>query len=290
MTTHARSRWINFSLSLRAIVSGLLLALVAANVWPLLLLNLAVPLAAVAEAVFLALFVWWASGRGPPLTTQNVRAMLFRCGFLSRRQWAWSLVAALFFAVTVHASIALLFRLVPFPMADFRRGYDLSFIPSAFLRWLAVVVSAVSAGICEETGFRGYLKRPLEQRHGAPVAILISSLFFMLVHLSKSWATAGMVPIVFGAGLLLGHLARSSGSLIPGMVGHVLMDIGLFAYCWTGMAGNFTWLPMNKTGLDAFFAITCVTLAVALFIVLLAISKIRRVEQKRVAPGQVMDQ
>jgi membrane protease YdiL (CAAX protease family) len=49
-------------------------------------------------------------------------------------------------------------------------------------RWLAVVVSAASAGICEETGFRGYMQRPIEQRHGAPVAILISSFFFMALH------------------------------------------------------------------------------------------------------------
>lgn len=46
-----------------------------------------------------------------------------------------------------------------------------------------------------------------------------------------------MVPIVLGAGVLLGLLAWSSESLIPGMIGHVLMDIGLFFlwvdwYCW----------------------------------------------------------
>ena len=114
------------------------------------------------------------------------------------------MIAAIFFAVTIHAAIVLLFRFVPFPMAAFRRGYDFSFIPSLPLKWLAVVVSATSAGICEETGFRGYMQRPIEQRHGAPVAILVSSFFFMALHLTKGWATLGMVPIVFGAGVLLG--------------------------------------------------------------------------------------
>jgi len=37
-----------------------------------------------------------------------------------------------------------------------------------------------------------------------------------------------MIPIVFGAGALLGLLAWSSESLIPGIIGHVMMDIGLF--------------------------------------------------------------
>ena len=76
-------------------------------------------------------------------------------------------IAALSFAATIHAAIVLLFRIVPFPIAAFRQGYDLSFIPSLPMKWIAVVVSATSAGICEETGFRGYMQRPIEQRHGA---------------------------------------------------------------------------------------------------------------------------
>ena len=286
MTTHAIDRflWTKLPVTLRAIVSGLLLALVAANVWPLLLLNLGAPLAAIAEGVFLAFYVWWASGGGPPRKTRTARAMAFRRATLSRKQWFWSLIAAFSFAVTVHASMVLLFRFVSFPIASFRRGYDFSFIPSTSLRWLAVVVSAISAGICEETGFRGYMQRPIERRYGASAAILISSLFFTSVHLTKDWATAGIVPIVFGAGVLLGLLARTSGSLIPGMIGHVLMDVGLFAYWWTGIAGSFNALPVSQTGIDRLFAVTCLTLAVSLFLVLFAMSKIRTVSGLQVPP------
>lgn len=138
------------------------------------------------------------------------------------------------------------------------------------------MVSATSAGICEETGFRGYMQRPIEQRHGAPIAILISSFFFMALHLTKTWAMPGMVPIVFGAGVLLGLLAWSSGSLIPGMIGHVMMDIGLFAYWWTGIAGDFTERPINETGVDRPFLLACTVFAASLLIVLLAISRLRR--------------
>ena len=47
MTTQDRapSRWANLPISLRAVISGLLITLAAVNVWPLLLLNLGVPLA-----------------------------------------------------------------------------------------------------------------------------------------------------------------------------------------------------------------------------------------------------
>lgn len=267
--------WMKLPTSLRAIVSGLLIALIAANIWPLLLLHMAVPLAATGEAIFLGLYVWWASGGGPPRRLTEVRALAFRRTGLSPQEWVWGLIAAVFFAVTVHASIALLFRFVSFPIHAFRQGYDFSFIPSQSLRWLAVVFSAISAGICEETGFRGYMQRPIEVRHGASIAIVISASIFTVVHLTKGWAMVGMVPIVFGAGLLLGLLAWSSRSLIPPMIGHVLMDVGLFAYWWTGIAGDFTARPISETGVDKSFGITCLLFAMSLSIVLFTIRKFR---------------
>jgi len=260
---------------LRAIISGFLITVAAVNVWPLLLLNLGVMLAAFTEAIFLGLFLWWTGGGGPPHKTEAARATAFRSRILSPRQWFWGLIAAFFFAATIHASIVLLFRFVSFPVAAFRHGYDISFIPSQPLRWLAVVVSATSAGICEETGFRGYMQHPIEQRHGAPVAILISSLFFMALHLTKAWALLGMAAIVFRAGVMLGLLAWSCRSLIPGMIGHVVMDIGLFAYWWTGIAGNFTARTITDTGVDQPFIIACSAFTISLFAVLFAISRLR---------------
>jgi membrane protease YdiL (CAAX protease family) len=269
------SFWSKLPISLRAILSGLLVALVAANVWPILLLSLGVALAALVEMVFLGFFLWWTSGGGPPRRTRDSRQNAFRRIRLSREQWLWGIIGAIFFAVTVHASIVLLFRLVQFPVAAFRRGYDLSFVPTLPLKWLAVIVSAVSAGVCEETGFRGYMQRPIEERHGAVLAILISTVLFTLIHLNKAWCLAGMVPIVFGAGLLLGLLAWSLQSLIPSIIGHVVMDIGLFAYWWTGIAGEFSARPLRETGVDGPFVIACATAFVSLLVTLLAISRLR---------------
>jgi membrane protease YdiL (CAAX protease family) len=275
-TGSAPSRWAKLPISLRAIVSGLFLAVIALNVWPLLLAILPMPLAAFAEAAFLLSFLWWAGGGGPPHSTKSGRAASFRSGKLSVMQWVWGLFAALFFAVTVHASVVLLFRFVPFPLAAFRSGYDLSFIHSQFLKWAAIVISAISAGICEETGFRGYMQHPIERRYGAAPAILISSLFFMSLHLVKAWAILGMVPIVFGAGVLLGLLAWSARSLLPGMIGHVVMDMGLFGYWWTGIAGDFSARTISQTGTDRPFFIAFLTFVVSLGIVLFAIYKLRR--------------
>jgi membrane protease YdiL (CAAX protease family) len=264
----------------RAILSGLLIALTAANVWALLVRTLGVPIAAIGEAIFLALYVWWSSGGGPPRKAQAARAILFRRRGLSAVEWFWGLTAAVFFAATVHAAIVVRFRLVPFPAEAFRQGYDFSFIPTLPLRWIAVVISAISAGVCEETGFRGYMQVPLETRYGAPVAILVSSGLFTLVHLTKGWAMVGMVPIVFCAGVLLGLLAWSSQSLIPCMIGHTIMDIGLFAFWWTGIAGDFTALPIRETGMDVGFLIACAAFAVSVSVALFGIFRLRGLTQR----------
>jgi membrane protease YdiL (CAAX protease family) len=268
--------WTRIFVIPRAIVVGILVGLVAANVWLPLLYVLGVPIAAVAETVFLGAYIWWAAGGGPPRSLASIRAESFRRRNLSGAQWSWGLAAALFFAVSVHSAIVVLFRLVPFPAQAFHAGYDLSAIPTAPLRWLAVFVSAASAGVCEETGFRGYMQQPIEKQHGAATAILTSSLFFMLVHLNKGWSGIGMVPIVFGAGMLLGTLAWASKTLVFGMIGHTIMDVGLFAYWWTQIAGTFSQRPISETGLDASFFWALGAFTAALLLTLVAIVRLHR--------------
>jgi membrane protease YdiL (CAAX protease family) len=185
------------------------------------------------------------------------------------------LIAAVSFAATVHAAIVLLFRLVPYPAASFHHGYDFSFIPSRTMQWLACVVSAISAAVCEETGFRGYMQQPIERSRGPAIAILISSLFFTLIHLTKDWALIGMVPIVFGAGLLLGWMARAAGTLVFGIIGHAIMDVGLFAYWWTQIAGVFAQKPIPQAGIDTSFVVECAVFALLISLVVLSIRRLR---------------
>jgi membrane protease YdiL (CAAX protease family) len=258
---------------------------VAANVWPVLLVTMGVKPAAMVEVVFLALFIAWARGAGPPRAAKAFRARAFRCASLTPTQWLWGLIAALCFAVTVHAAVYLLFRFVPYPSAAFRQGYDLSFVPSYAWRWVVVVISAASAAICEETGFRGFVQQPIEQRHGIATAVFVSSLLFMAVHLTKAWALLGMIPIVVGAGILLGLLAWSWSSLIPGIVGHFVMDVGLFAYWWTGIAGTFSARPITETGVDVPILIAGSVFAVSLAIVLLAMTRLRKAASNRAIPS-----
>jgi membrane protease YdiL (CAAX protease family) len=275
ITTAAASDF-RLPVSLRAVGTGIIVGLTAANVWPILLLNLGMPLAGILEVLFLGLYVAWASGLGFPASFQFARRSAFRSTRLTRVQWVSGIATALVFAVTVHAAMVVLFRLVPFPAAMFHRDYQFGPAMNASLKWTAVVIAAASAAICEETGFRGYMQQPIEQRHGAFTAIAISSVLFTIFHLSKSWAIPAMVPLVLGAGVLLGLIAWASNSLVPGIIAHTAMDIGMFGYWWTGMAGSFSAKTIGVTGIDLPFLIACTIMGAGLVVTLMLIAKLRR--------------
>jgi hypothetical protein len=65
------------------------------------------------------------------------------------------------------------------------------------------------------------------------------------------------------------------------MIGHVVMDVGLFAYWWTGLAGDFTARPISETGVDQLFLITCGVLSISLAIVLQSVRKLRQIGSGR---------
>jgi hypothetical protein len=60
------------------------------------------------------------------------------------------------------------------------------------------------------------------------------------------------------------------------MIAHVIMDVGLFAYWWTGIAGEFTVGPIRETGVDLVFLIAWLVFVASLFVQLFATSKLRR--------------
>ena len=237
MQAASTSFWSKLPVSLRAIVSGLLIALVAANVWPILLVSLNVPAAAVVEMIFLGIYLWWTSGAGSPRRTRNSRRNAFRCGPLSRERWLWGLIGAISFAVTVHASIVLLFRFVPVSARGVPAWLQPFFYPDAFIE----VACSDRIG-----NISGRLRRNrFPWLHAAPnrAAPWRSDSDFSIIGLfhldppQQSVVVCGNGANRFGAGLLLGLLAWSSQSLIPPIIGHALMDVGLFAYWWTGIAG-----------------------------------------------------
>ena len=282
--------WRKSPVIVRAVVTGFIICIPAANVIPAVALGAGASsspalqtIVGLAAVALLVAYLWWTRGSGWPRSTSAARARATRVSSFSQRQWIMSFGAALAFAVVMHSALVILFRIIPFPVEAFHRGYDLSRIPSLPLKWLVAVFGAACAAITEETGFRGYLQQPIEERHGAFVAILVSSGLFLVAHLNQSWAIPAMFPIIFLGGVMLGLLAWSSGSLIPGFLGHTLMDIGLFAYWWTGIAGTFSARTINETGIDAPFIAACIIFSVALAAALVAIAMLGRFRREQSA-------
>ena len=80
----------------------------------------------------------------------------------------------------------------------------------------------LTAGICEETIFRGYLQRQFTAlTKSAAIGALIQGIFFGLEHAYQGWK---MIVIITIYGCLFGALALWRRSLSPGIIAHFLQD------------------------------------------------------------------
>lgn len=97
---------------------------------------------------------------------------------------------------------------------------------------VAGVFIALSAPVTEEIFFRGLLYRALRNRLNVPVAAVIGGVLFGLVH-GLSYPLDTLPPrMVFG--LIACLLYERTGSLLPGIALHCLIDAGGFEVAVTG--------------------------------------------------------
>ena len=275
LTTSARPGagvWSRIPLIVRAIVVGLLVAEVGITSWGVLLVGTPPLVALVAMPVLLVLYCLFFSGHLLWPATKQLRRENFRETSLSATTWKWGLGAAALFVVALESSIFTLFRLMPYPAEQFVPPTMFEGVPAAGL-WAALVVASLVAGICEETGFRGYIQRPLEARYGPGVAITIATLSFAALHLNQPWAITLMPPILL-ASVMLGALAYASRSLIPGIIGHAVMDVFNFSYWWWQLTGTYDRRTIFETGIDLDFVFWAGTLAVSLTLFALCVRRL----------------
>lgn len=87
----------------------------------------------------------------------------------------------------------------------------------------AWVIVALSTGFCEEVVYRGYLRAAFSRWfHSVTLGVIAQSVLFGLAHLDQG-ARAAMAIAFYG--LLLGTLRQFRGSLLPGMICHVIVDL-----------------------------------------------------------------
>lgn len=85
------------------------------------------------------------------------------------------------------------------------------------------IVVSLTAGICEEAAYRGYLQKQfIALTKNVPAGIIFSAMAFGLAHSYQGFARAFLIAVM---GAMAGILAYWCRSVRPGMIAHSLQDI-----------------------------------------------------------------
>lgn len=104
-----------------------------------------------------------------------------------------------------------------------------SLLPQSLLEILAWIGVSITAGICEEMAFRGYLLRQFHAMGiGVIAAVLGQGVVFGLAHAYQGWKNTIVISVL---GVLFGALAAWRGNLRANIVVHAWSDI------WGGWLG-----------------------------------------------------
>ena len=260
------------AVTVMAIICGLLVTETGLTLWQLCFTFLHAPVAAIAMSVVLCVYLMVFSGAWPKDRGAVVRRTRFRRGRPGAWKRGW--LAGLAIVFFLEAGIVLTFRLIPFPDAAFTSEYRAFGTLPVWESWMLVGMSSLVAGVCEETGFRGYMQVALERRWGVLPSVLLTSLVFTLIHLGKPWS-GYIIPLIFFTSVLLGLLAVRTGSLIPSILAHTVFDVVNFSYWWSHLAGRFRMQTVFVTGIDVPFVATLLVFGSACVVFFREIKKAR---------------
>ena len=273
--------WMKVPLIVRSVLLGFSVSSLGVGIWMLLAMNIPVPWSIVGMGTILILFWMYFSGKWSPSNTQAFRRFCIRQTKLRRSVWIWGLMAAFSVIISLHWGFTLTFRIYEFQPEIFKTAAYLNDYP-AWMSWSIIIMASLVAGICEEVGYRGYLQKPLEEKYGPVAGISITSFVFVVIHLHQAWAS-GILVGIFVISFMIGYLAYSTNSLIPGIIAHVSFDIINFSYWWSDVIGTFEHKPISMTGVDNHFVLTVVLVFVSTILFIVAVRKLLKLKMKDLA-------
>jgi uncharacterized protein len=101
-------------------------------------------------------------------------------------------------------------------------GHNVSMLPQRGIELTFWIALSVTAGICEETIFRGYLQRQfMALTKSAATGILLSAATFGAAHAYQGFRMTILIALY---GAMFGVLAYWRGSVRPGMIAHAWQD------------------------------------------------------------------
>ncbi len=271
--SNALSRiWMKVPLLIRSIILGFGINTLGVGIWVLIFAQVDVPWSILLMSVVLFLYWKYFAGEWGPKSTQAFRRRCFRQISLDVSVWRWASSAAICAFLVIAVGWALTFRLVEFQPEIFKNARFLNDY-SPWNAWSIILMASLVAGICEEIGFRGYIQVPLESKYGPLIGISITSMIFAVAHLHQAWATGAFVGI-FAISFMLGYLAYSTNSLLPGILSHVSFDIVNFSYWWSDVMGTFNHKPIQMTGVDQHFIMVLAVVVISTIVFIISIVKI----------------
>lgn len=269
--------WMKVPLVVRSILTGFGVSSLGIGIWALLVTYLPVSWSIVAMVTILILYWIYFSGKWNPSNTQIFRRFCMRQTKLKKSVWIWALAAAFFVFILWHSFLILTFRIVEFQPEIFKTLRYANDFP-AWAGWSLVLMGSLVAGIFEEIGYRGYLQAPLEKKYGPAAGISITSLVFVVIHIHQAWASGFVLVLIFVISVMIGYLAYSSKSLLPGIIAHVALDIINFSYWWSDVLGTFERKPISITGVDNHFVITVMVVLLSIVLFIVAIRKLLKLK------------
>jgi len=270
--------WMKIPLVVRSILSGFGVSSLGVGIWVLLFTYIPAPWSVVPMGAILILYWMYFSGKWNPSNTQVFRRFCMRQINLKRPVWIWGLMAAICIVILLHSGFSLSFRVYEFQPEIFKTASYLNDFP-AWKAWSVILMASLVAGICEEIGFRGFMQTPLVQKYGPVAGISITSLVFVVVHLHQTWAS-GILVYIFVISFMIGYLAYSTKSLLPGIIAHVTFDIINFSYWWSDVIGTFERKPISMTGVDNHFIFTVMVVLLSTILFIVAIRKLLKLKMK----------
>ena len=266
--------WQKIPIIIRAIILGFSISTIGVMTWSVLATFLPMPWSFILMIGILWMFWKYFSGNWWPNSTKEFRKENFRKYKLQPRKLLIGLLAGLFIVVIEQSGLIVTFRLIEFPAERFSEEYSFLENVPLWAAWLVVIMISAVAGICEEIGFRGYMQVPIEKKYGPFAAISIVSVVFVLVHLHQAWSGPILIQIFF-ISVLFGSIAYFSGSLIPGIIAHIIMDVFNFSFWWTRIGWQFDKETIYNTGMDLQFMIWSLIFISSIAVFVLLLRKLR---------------
>ena len=159
-------------------------------------------------------FIW----SGPRLRKQRIRILLGE-NWGGARQIPRDLGIAVLFLIASNLVLSLISHL----LKAAPNAAMLSLLPHTAAEIAVYSLLTVTAGICEEIIFRGYLQRQFSVFFkSAAAGVVLQGIMFGASH---GYQGPKFMVIIVVYGVMFGLLAQSRRSLRPGMIAHFLQDL-----------------------------------------------------------------